>query len=445
MNFFNLLINQFKNLIMSNEKIHKEIVKTPNFYLPKIIQRAQHNISRKNISRNALKVLYRLSQAGFDSYLVGGCVRDLLLGKHPKDFDVATNATPEEVYRLFRNCRLIGRRFKLAHVHFGREIIEVATFRRGHHMAHHEHAKTAESGIILRDNVYGTLEEDAWRRDFSINALYYSIRDFSLLDFTGGLEDLKKKQIRILGDPDRRFMEDPVRLVRAIRFAGKLGFSIDSYSFHAIEKYKSLLKEVPAARLFEEMRKLFHSGASFQSFELLRRFELLPTLFPLLHQELKKNEIAASFVKHALQNTDERISKNKPVHPAFLFAAMLWPVVRIRNKEKKETGCPPFLAMQQTADEVIKQQIKHIAIPRRLTLVMKEIWTLQHRFLQRRGTKAFMLLEHPRFRAAYDFLLLRQKAGENTQKLATWWTNFMVSGLQTTADKKRDGEGSTST
>lgn len=404
----------------------KETTSNQHTHYPKIIQRAQHSISRKNISPNALKVLYRLNRAGFDAYMVGGCVRDLLLGKHPKDFDVATNATPEEVYRLFRNCRLIGRRFKLAHVHFGREIIEVATFRRGHHMAHHEHARTSKSGMILRDNVYGTLEEDAWRRDFSINALYYSIRDFSLLDFTGGLEDLKKRQIRILGNADQRYVEDPIRLIRAIRFAGKLGFNIDENSCRALEKYKVLLSEVPSARLFEEVRKLFCSGTSYPSFQLLRKFELFPMLFPLSHQEMIHHDSALSFIVTAFKNTDARIAEQKPVLPAFLFACMLWPAVHVRAQYYQDNGYSKIAAMQHAASEVIGKQTKQIAIPRRLTLVIKEIWLLQYRLHQRLGTRAFQVLEHPRFRAAYDFLQLRANAGENVQKLLAWWKIFIT-------------------
>jgi len=354
---------------------------------------------------------------------VGGGVRDLLLGREPKDFDVATDALPEEVRRVFRNCRLIGRRFRLAHVRFGREIIEVATFRAQH--AGDEGGRVLEDGMIMRDNVYGSLEEDALRRDFTVNALYYDITDFSVLDFAGGMADIAEGRLRLIGDPETRYREDPVRMLRAVRFAAKLGFNIDPASEAPLPVMGHLLQGVPAARLFEEVLKLFHAGTALAAFERLRHHGLFAQLFPASEAALAREQFdfPLTFVARGLENTDRRIAEAKPVNPAFLFAVLLWEPVRLRAAELMADE-PPVAATQQAATEVLARQQGVVAIPRRFTLPMREIWTLQHRFEFRQGKRPLRLLTHPRFRAAYDFLVLRAEAGEADPELARWWTEF---------------------
>ncbi len=396
---------------------------------PLVIPRDRHTISRANISGNALKVLHRLSKAGYEAYLVGGGVRDLLLGREPKDFDIATDADPEEVRHLFRNCRLIGRRFRLAHVHFGPEIIEVATFR-GSGAGDGEEAAggdTSENGMLLRDNIYGTLEEDAWRRDFTVNALYYDIRDFSVVDHTGGMADLEAGRLSIIGEPGQRFREDPVRMLRAVRFAAKLGFRIDEASEAAIHELGHLLREVPSARLFDESLKLFLAGYAVETFELLRHYRLFEHLFPETEEALSHEEgnFPLVFVARALENTDRRIDEGKPVTPAFLFAALLWePVRREAAMLREAEGMTPIQALQLAGDRIVARQVSRVAFPRRFSLQAREIWALQERLQQRSGKRPSRLLEHPRFRAGYDFLELRAGAGEESQELATWWREF---------------------
>nr|WP_305793205.1 polynucleotide adenylyltransferase PcnB [Sedimenticola hydrogenitrophicus] len=390
-----------------------------------IIPRPEHNISRANISDHATKVLYRLKAAGFQSYLVGGGVRDLLLGREPKDFDVATDATPEQVKEVFRNCRLIGRRFRLAHVHFGREIIEVATFRSMQDAAEPGDRET-ENGMLVRDNIYGTIEEDAVRRDFTINALYYNIEDFSVVDYAGGMEDLRAGVLRLLGDPETRYREDPVRMLRAVRFAAKLGFIINPACEKPLLELGSLLQSVPAARLFEEVLKLFMAGVALHSFEKLRHYGLFGELFPeteecLAHED---HEFPITFVTRGMQNTDSRIREGKPVTPAFLFAVLLWEPVRRLAEHLQEAGEAPLPAIQEAGNDVLMTQLERVSIPKRFSIPMREIWNLQHRFEQRAGKRPHRLLTHPRFRAAYDFLLLRAEAGEVDQELADWWTGF---------------------
>jgi len=372
-------------------------------------------------------VLYRLKAAGYESYLVGGGVRDLLLGREPKDFDVATNATPEEVKALFRNCRLIGRRFRLAHVHFGREIIEVATFRGSHDGNGSEGA--AEDGMILRDNVYGTLEEDAWRRDFTINSLYYDIRDFSVVDYTGGLEDLEAGLLRVIGDAEQRYREDPVRMLRAIRFAAKLGFRIHPDSEAPIFELGETLEAVPPARLYEEVLKLFLTGHGVASFELLRHYDLFRHLFPLTDACLAEEEdgFPHQLVLRGLENTDARVAEGKPVTPAFLFAVLLWEPVHARAEALRAEGMSEIQALQVAGDTVIAQSIRHVALPKRFSLQSREIWVMQARLPRRNGKRAARLLAMPRFRAAYDFLLLRAENGDEAlQELAQWWTDFQA-------------------
>lgn len=393
----------------------------------RIIPRDEHGISRANISENALKVLYRLNKAGYEAYLVGGGVRDLLLGREPKDFDIATDASPEDVRKLFRNCRLIGRRFRLAHVHFGREIIEVATFRAAHESS--GGGAISENGMLLRDNVYGTLEEDAWRRDFSVNALYYNIRDFSVVDYTGGMADLKAGRLRIIGDPHERFREDPVRMIRAVRFAAKLGFRIDHECEDAIRELGYLMEEVSNARLFDETLKLFLAGSGVETYELLRHYRLFAHLFPETDECLgeEENNFPHTLLLHALENTDKRIAENKPVTPAFLYAALLWEPVHRESRLFIERSISPIQAVQLAGDAVIERQVKRVQVPKRFSLQSREIWEWQERLKRTGGKRALTMLEHPRFRAAYDFLLLRAQSGEEVKELADWWTVFQQS------------------
>jgi len=391
---------------------------------PLIIPRTEHSVSRSDISENALKVLYRLKNAGYQAYLVGGGVRDILLGLKPKDFDVATDAHPEQVRELFRNCRLIGRRFRLAHVHFGREIIEVSTFRASHTDAidgeGHE-----EDGRIIRDNVYGKLDDDVWRRDFTVNALYYNIEDYSIVDYVGGLEDIKKRQLRLIGIPEDRYQEDPVRMLRAIRFSIKLGFSIHPVSEQPIRKLAPLLEEIPEARLFEEFLKLFMSGQSEKTYQQLRKYGLFAMLFPQTEKFLNRgDEFIHKFLLSAFKNTDTRLAEDKPVTPAFLLAALLWVPVRDLANDHEGNGLSEMDAINLASDAVISHQISSTSMPRRFTHMARDMWALQARLKNIRGKRPLKLLAHQRFRAAYDFLLLRAEAGESVQELASWWTAF---------------------
>ncbi len=387
-----------------------------------IIPRPQHRVSRENISKGALRVLYRLKEAGFAAFLVGGAVRDLLLGGHPKDFDVATDARPDEVRALFRNCRLIGRRFRLAHVVFGREIVEVATFRGicddgsgDRHLV---------DGRLVRDNVYGTIEEDAIRRDFTINALYYDISDFSVRDYAGGMADLGRRLLRLIGDPEVRYREDPVRMLRAARLAAKLDFDIEPETAAPFAALGSLLGDAPPARLFDESLKMFLTGNSLASFRTLEKYGLLTHIFPATVRSLAgPNAIQfRKLLEGTLTSTDTRIRDGKPVTPAFLFAAMLWEPVCERERVLIEQGMEPAVAHQQAADRVLSEQARRVAIPRRFALSMEEIWSLQPRFTQSSKRRVFALLGHPRFRAAYDFLVLRAAESEAIAALGAWWT-----------------------
>lgn len=395
---------------------------------PVTIARDEHCISRANISQAALKVLYRLKDSGYQAHLVGGGVRDLLLGREPKDFDVATDATPEEVREVFRNSRLIGRRFRLAHVRFGREIIEVATFRAGQSVEQVEHQ--TDNGMILRDNVYGSIEEDALRRDFTVNALYYNIHDFSVIDYAGGMRDLEDGLLRLMGDPETRYREDPVRMLRAARFAAKLGFRIEPATEAPIATLANLLGDVPAARLFEEVLKLFMAGHAVSSFESLRQHGLFGQLFPDTEQALATQEqgFPHTLVLKGLENTDARIAEGKPVTPAFLFAVLLWEPVRLRWLALQGEGLAPYTALQAATGEILERQLARVSIPRRFGTPMREIWSLQSRFSHTKGKRPHRLAAHPRFRAAYDFLLLRASAGEADPELAQWWTDFQESG-----------------
>jgi poly(A) polymerase len=391
---------------------------------PKIIARAEHTVSRADVSSNALKVLYRLKNAGFSAFLVGGGVRDLLLGRHPKDFDIVTDAHPEQVDELFRNCRLIGRRFRLAHVRFGRDIVEVATFRATGNGGEEDDRSHSDSGRILRDNVYGTIDEDIWRRDFTVNALYYNIADFTLWDYTSGLEDVKTRTLRLIGDPVTRYREDPVRMLRAVRLAAKLDFELAAETAAPIGELAELLRDVPPARLFDEVLKLFHAGAALKSFEMLREYRLFHYLFPATSAILNgpDGEAVGEFIRQGLKNTDERVHEDKPVTPMFLFAVFLWPPIKKLAQELEADGVSSTMALIEAAHQIVAEQQLRTTFPKRFSIPMKEILAMQSRFEHRHGTRAARLLEHKRFRAAYDFLLLRARCGEADPELAQWWT-----------------------
>ena len=401
------------------------------FAQPIVIPRDQHNISRANISENALKVLYRLHKSGYEAYLVGGCVRDLLLDLEPKDFDVATNASPEQVKSLFSNCRLIGRRFRLAHVVFGRDVIEVATFR-GHHSETQPEqkntSKLSSEGLLLRDNVYGSIEEDAERRDFTVNAMYYSIADFAIYDFANGASDLEAGVLRLIGDPETRYREDPVRMLRAVRFATKLGLRIEEKTRAPIKALAHLLDNIPAARLFEEYLKLFTYGKAEANLLALQDFGLFGWLFPQAKTGLKNSQSFEYKMQYQLcVDTDARINSGKRVTPAYLFAATLWyPVLARAEQLSVEGGLPEYDAMQIAAADVLAKQSRSIAIPKRFSLPARDIWTLQIRLQQTSPRRAERLLTHPKFRAGYDFLLLRAKVEQHPDliALAEFWTDF---------------------
>jgi poly(A) polymerase len=372
-----------------------------------------------------LKVLYKLQKEGYDAYLVGGCVRDLLLGREPKDFDVVTNAYHEQIRKVFRNCRLIGRRFRLAHVHFGREVIEVATFRGVGEKQNDEQVLNKE-GRLLRDNVYGAIEEDVWRRDFTVNALYYNIKDFSVVDYVGGMADHQAATLRLIGDPETRFREDPVRMLRAVRFAVKLGFKLHPDCEKSMHEVAELLSSIPSARLYDEALKLFLSGYALQTFEMLRHYGLFRVLFPSTENSLsvEDNGFPRLLLIKALENSDNRIAEGKTVTAYFLFAAFLWESVQMRANEKIARGMVEFMAYQDAANEVITRQIKSTALPRHITMAMREVWSLQPKFNARIGSKPSRLITHPRFRAAYDFLLLRTETGGADPELAEWWGKY---------------------
>jgi poly(A) polymerase len=349
-------------------------------------------------------------------------VRDALLGLHPKDFDVATNATPEEVRALFDNCRLIGRRFRLAHVRFGREIIETATFRAAANHAADDAAHDDE-GRIIRDNVYGSIEEDVWRRDFTCNALYYNIADFSIWDYTDGVRDVERRRLVLIGDPDTRLREDPVRMLRAVRFAAKLDFTIDASVVKSMHKHVDLLSNVPAARLFDEFLKLFQSGFAERTFDLLREHGLFAQMFPATDEELEADDSYKEFVRAALRNTDRRVAQDKSVTPMFLIGVFFWaPTQRLAEIRRGEQKISESQALSLASYELTAQQQRRISIPKRFTVPMREMLALQPRFASQRGKRALKFLEHRRFRAAYDFMMLLSEVGQVDQQLAEFWT-----------------------
>ncbi|MGB5440378.1 MAG: polynucleotide adenylyltransferase PcnB [Gammaproteobacteria bacterium] len=414
---------------------------------PDIITRAEHSISRGNISANALKVLYRLKDSGYQAHLVGGGVRDLLLGREPKDFDVVTDAVPEDVRRLFRNCRLIGRRFRLAHVIFGREVIEVATFRALQDDDEDGNERHIDvEGRIVRDNIFGSIGGDAFRRDFTVNALYYNIADFSITDYAGGMQDISAGLLRLIGDPVTRYREDPVRMLRAVRFATKLGFRIEQSSEEPIEQLAPLLGDIPPARLFDEMLKLFMGGHALANFEMLRHYNLFGQLFPLTEQALTHEEehFPLTLISRGMENTDTRVIQGKPVTPAFLFALFLWQPVRERAARLEAGGQHKAEALQHAGSQIISEQAAIMSLPRRYSLPMREIWMLQLRLENMGGRRSMRVLAHPRFRAAYDFLLLRGEAGEVPTQAGEWWTELQEKNPSEVAradNKPRTGKG----
>lgn len=393
---------------------------------PVIVPREQHPISRKQISSNALKVMKKLGEANYQAYLVGGGVRDILLQQNPKDFDIVTDATPEQIKNLFRNARIIGRRFRIVHVRFGREIIEVTTFRAHHHQSTEKHqAAQSDHGMLTRDNVYGDIRTDAARRDFTVNALYYTTNKFEIHDYEGGMEDIERRLVRMIGDPETRYKEDPVRMLRAVRFAAKLNFSIETATAKPIFTLGNLLTHVPSARLFEEVLKLFMAGNAATTLALLRQHNLFSYLFPAAHRVFEQdNDYAEKLIHQAMLNTDHRIQNNKRVTPAFIYAALLWPALQQLMQQLSASKKPPIAVMHEAAQIIISEQLKHTAVPKRFLIPMKEIWELQLRLPRSRGKKAVHIIEHARFRAAYDFVLLRESAGENLNGLGSWWTRF---------------------
>ena len=385
------------------------------------VPRSEHCVTRALISDNALKVLNRLNDAGFTACLVGGGVRDILTGGKPKDFDVATNATPEEVKGLFRNSRIIGRRFRLVHVVYGRDVIEVATFRAGHDSG--AGGEIGDQGRILRDNVFGTIEEDAIRRDFTVNALYYDIKDHAVLDFVGGLDDIDLKLFRLIGDPVVRCQEDPVRVIRAARLAAKLNFDIHSDTHAAMDECAPLLRHQPAPRMFEEVLKLFQGGYALRSFERLREHDLLQYLFPVTSARIETQpDSLLPMIEAGLINTDKRVGEGKPITPAYLLAFMLWPQVHEFALQGMEAGKNSFMAIMDAADRSLPPQLKVTSIPKRFSGPMREIWTLQAKLEQFTGPRALALMENRRFRAAYDFLCLRTAIQPELTECADWWT-----------------------
>ncbi|HTF13056.1 MAG TPA: polynucleotide adenylyltransferase PcnB [Burkholderiales bacterium] len=388
---------------------------------PRTVPKAQHGIGREAISQGSRKVCEVLHSHGYEAYVVGGAVRDLLLGLRPKDFDVATNAYPEEVHKVFRRSRLIGKRFKLVHVMFGEETVEVSTFRA------RTASETDEHGRVLRDNIYGTREDDAIRRDFTINALYYDPASETIVDYHNGLRDLQRKSVRIIGDARARYREDPLRMLRAVRFAAKAGFSIDERTRKPIRELAHLLGNVPPSRVYEEMQKLLLSGHAAAALRQLRSEGLHHGLLPLL-DVIFEQPMGERFIGLALEQTDSRVRSGKSVSPAFLFAALLWHEVLAAWKKSEQRGLKPIPALFEAMDTVLDIQSDKLAIPRRFTAVMKEIWALQPRFEQRSGRRPFGLLSHERFRAGFDFLVLRSASGEAPEELSQWWEKFQQAG-----------------
>ncbi len=388
-------------------------------------------LNAKSVPQGVMQICETLQKNQFDAYLVGGCIRDWLMGKSPKDFDISTNATPEQVKRLFKRSRIIGRRFKIVHVYLNyREYIEIATFRAAP-VGEGQHAQSIHSqndkGRLVRDNVYGTIEEDAFRRDFSANALYYDPTNTIVLDYTGGLQAIKQRKLEVIGRAEQRFAEDPVRMLRALRFMAKLGFEISPDLSQLIHAQVHLIHDVSNARLYDETFKLFHHAHGVKSWSRLKEYGLVDILFPLTANSLSKQTSQPgnvdAFIDIALKNTDRRVGQNKPVIPAFFFAVILWHAFQYQRKNSKSLP----KGRQGTyivADKIILEQIPRIAIPKRVSMVVMEIWDMQHALEQRRPKQILRILENKRFRAAYDFLLLRQKIDEAAEEITVWWTKI---------------------
>jgi poly(A) polymerase len=387
---------------------------------PVILGAAEHGIDPKLVSPNAIRVSQALQEAGFQAFVVGGAVRDLLLGVKPKDFDIATNATPEQVKRLFRRAFIIGRRFQIVHVMFGQELLEVTTFRGD---AGSSNAPKDEHGRVLRDNNFGPQHEDAARRDFTINAMYYDPATETVLDYHGGIADIRDKTLRIIGVPEARYREDPVRMLRVVRFAAKLQFTIEPSTRAPIPVMATLIDNVPAARVFDEMLKLLMSGHALACLQELRSAGLHHGLLPLLDVVLEQ-PIGMKFVTLALESTDERIRAGKGVSPGFLFASLLWHQVLEKWTAYRAAGEPAVPALHLAADNVLDTQTENLALQRRIASDMRDIWAMQPRFERRTGKGPHKLLENPRFRAGYDFLLLRCGSGEIDAEIGEWWTAF---------------------
>jgi poly(A) polymerase len=385
-----------------------------------IIPRSKHNISRKDISPNALKVLYRLHQKGYQAYLVGGGIRDLLLGLYPKDFDVATNATPEQVRAIFRNCRLIGRRFRLAHVFFGPETIEVATFRKETLVS-----SQGKTQLIVQDNDYGDLTEDAFRRDFTINALYYNIDDFSLVDYHQGLKDIQDKTLRMIGDPEVRYTEDPVRMLRAIRLAAKCGLTLEKQTQKAIDVIAPQIHQVAPSRLYEEILKLFLTGYGVDVLTRLLNSELFEQIFPDVFSSFKQSAWSKQFLMIALANTDARVAQKKAVIPAFFFACLLWaPIQKALASSNK--GLPPLKDFIVAMEQVIDNQSKILPIPKKVIMNIQEIYFCYYRMSALRKKQIYRLVTHPKFRAGLDFLELVASVDKEKAITLTWWQEFLA-------------------
>lgn len=417
------MIRRFFDRILSKPNKQKSLLHGHGLIPKKFLKRA-HQINPELLSKNAVKVTHVLQDAGFNAYIVGGAVRDLLLGIAPKDFDVATNATPDQVQKLFRRSRLIGRRFQIVHVTFyGKdrpEIIEVSTFR-AHVQA--EDAHVAANGRILRDNVWGSQGEDATRRDFTINAMYYDPQTETVLDYHGGMLDIEARTLRMIGEPSQRYREDPVRMLRAIRFAAKTGFQIQTETLAPIEKLGDLIKDVPSSRLFDEILKLLMSGHAWASLQGLKDVGLHQKILPLIDAILE-NEDRSIFVKKSLDNTDLRVHEGKPVSPGFLFASLLWHDVQDAWSHYENDGMPSVPALHAAIDEVFESQKNFLGMQRRHEADMREIWTMQPRLEKRVGRYPFRLIDSSKFKAGYDFLLLRCETGEISNEIGQWWTDF---------------------
>lgn len=391
-----------------------------------VIARDDHQVSRKSISPNALKILYRLNEAGHTAFLVGGSVRDLLLKRQPKDFDIATSAHPEEIRRIFKNSRLIGRRFRLVHIYFHDEVIEVSTFRANSIEVTRSEKEGEMPIMVSSDNTYGTIEEDAWRRDFTVNALYYGVQNFSVIDYTGGMLDLDQRLIRMIGDPIQRYHEDPVRLLRAIRLSAKLDFHVEAQTEAPLFNLSHLLWHVAPARLFDEMLKLFFEGNAFVTYKSLLHYGYMRVLFPAIFEAIKERRQATDtqLIKLAMLATDERFANNQSLNPGFLLAILLWPALQLSLTEQQQKSRYFYQTFHTAMDELLQKQMKTISIPKRLTAMMRAVWLLQYHLMKRRGKRAYRALSHRYFRAAYDFLELRTKSGEPYQEIVDWWREF---------------------